>query len=100
MCIVGTLPAGRRGANFFLCSAVLMQHGLGCPVSAALDTAASAAAVRATTSEAFGGLWDQDALMIGKTSRAVAMKCARPTTPSTANAAKDTVSTVMPSFGL
>ena len=50
--------------------------------------------------EAFGGLWDQDALMIGKTSRAVAMKCARPTTPSTANAAKDTVSTVMPSFGL
>ena len=38
--------------------------------------------------------------MIGKTSRAVAMKCDRPTTPSTANTAKDTVSTVMPSFGL
>jgi hypothetical protein len=42
----------------------------------------------------------QDALMIGKTSRAVAMKYARPTTPRTANAAKDTFSTVMPSFGL
>ena len=42
----------------------------------------------------------QDALMIGKTSRAVAMKYARPTTPKTANTAKDTFSTVMPSFGL
>jgi hypothetical protein len=42
----------------------------------------------------------QDALMIGKTSRAVAMKYARPTTPRTANTAKDTFSTVMPSFGL
>src|SRR5262249_44759702 len=41
----------------------------------------------------------QDALTIGKTSRAVAMKYARPTTPRTANAAKDTFSTVMPSFG-
>jgi len=43
--------------------------------------------------------------MIGKTSRAVAMKCARPTTPSTANTAKETFSTVTPrvcrlSFGL
>ena len=32
----------------------------------------------------------QDALMIGKTSRVVAMKYARPTTPRTANTAKDT----------
>ena len=38
--------------------------------------------------------------MIGKTSRAVAMKYARPTTPKTANTAKDSFSTVMPSFGL
>ena len=37
--------------------------------------------------------------MIGKTSRAVAMKYARPTTPKTANTAKDTFSTVMPSLG-
>ena len=42
----------------------------------------------------------QDALMIGKTSRAVAMKYARPTTPRTANTDKDTFSTVMPSFGI
>ena len=47
----------------------------------------------------------QDALMIGKTPRAVAVKCARPTMPSTAKTAKDTFSTVMPkvcrlSFGL
>src|SRR5262245_60403938 len=41
----------------------------------------------------------QDAPMIGKTSRVVAMKYARPTTPRTANTAKDTFSTVMPSFG-
>src|SRR5260370_17838995 len=33
--------------------------------------------------------------MIGKTSRVVAMKYARPTTPRTANTAKDTFSTVM-----
>jgi hypothetical protein len=32
----------------------------------------------------------QDTLMIGKTSSAVAMKYARPTTPRRANAAKDT----------
>jgi hypothetical protein len=38
--------------------------------------------------------------MIGKTSRVVAMKYARPTTPRTANTAKDTFSTVMPPFGL
>ena len=38
--------------------------------------------------------------MIGKTSRAVAMKYARPTTPRTANTDKDTFSTVMPSFGI
>jgi hypothetical protein len=38
--------------------------------------------------------------MIGKTSRAVAMKYTRPTTPRTANTAKDTFSMVMPSFGL
>jgi hypothetical protein len=40
--------------------------------------------------------------MIGKTSRAVAMKYARPTTPKTANTTKDifsTVSTVVPSLG-
>jgi hypothetical protein len=36
--------------------------------------------------------------MIGKTSRAVAKKYARPTTPKTANTAKDTFSTV-PSLG-
>jgi len=41
----------------------------------------------------------QDALMIGKTSRAVAMKYARQTMPKTANTAKDTFSTVMPSLG-
>jgi hypothetical protein len=38
----------------------------------------------------------QDALMIGKTSRAVAVTNARPTTPRTANTAKDTFSTVIP----
>ena len=38
--------------------------------------------------------------MIGKTPRAVAVKYARPTTPRTANTAKDAFSTVMPSFGL
>jgi len=38
--------------------------------------------------------------MIGKTSRAVAKKYARPTTPKMANTAKDTFSTVMPSSGL
>ena len=43
--------------------------------------------------------------MIGKTPRVVAVKYARPTTPKTANTAKDTFSTVMPrvcrlSFGL
>jgi hypothetical protein len=40
--------------------------------------------------------------MIGRTSRAVAMKYAKPTTPKTPNTAKDTfstVSTVMPSLG-
>jgi hypothetical protein len=37
--------------------------------------------------------------MIGKTSRAVAMNYARPKTPKTANTAKDTFSTVMPSLG-
>src|SRR6516162_2060831 len=42
----------------------------------------------------------QDALMIGKTSRAVAMKYARPITLRTANTAKDTFSMVMPSFGI
>jgi hypothetical protein len=42
----------------------------------------------------------QDTLMIGKTSSAVAMKYARPTTPRRANAAKDTFQPVMPSFGL
>jgi hypothetical protein len=41
----------------------------------------------------------QDALMIGKTPRAVAMKYDRPTTPKTANTAKDTFSTVVPSLG-
>jgi hypothetical protein len=41
----------------------------------------------------------QDALMIGKTSRAVAMKHARPTTPKTANTAKDTFSTAKASLG-
>jgi hypothetical protein len=34
--------------------------------------------------------------MIGKTSRAVAVTNARPTTPRTANTAKDTFSTVIP----
>jgi hypothetical protein len=38
-------------------------------------------------------------LMIGKTSRAVAKKYARPTTPKTANTAKDTFSTVMRPVG-
>jgi hypothetical protein len=43
--------------------------------------------------------------MIGKTPRVIAVKYARPTTPKTANTAKDTFSTVMPrvcrlSFGL
>jgi hypothetical protein len=38
--------------------------------------------------------------MIGKTSRVVAMKYARPTTLRTANTAKDTFSRAMPSFGL
>ena len=37
----------------------------------------------------------QDALMIGKTPRAVAVTNARPTTPRTANTAKDTFSTIM-----
>jgi hypothetical protein len=41
----------------------------------------------------------QDALMIGKTPRVVAMKYARPKTPKTANTAKDTFSTVVPSLG-
>jgi hypothetical protein len=41
----------------------------------------------------------QDALMIGKTSRAVAMKYARPTTPKTANTAKDTFSTAKAPLG-
>jgi hypothetical protein len=36
--------------------------------------------------------------MIGKTSRAVAMKQARPTTPKTANTAKDTFSTAKASL--
>ena len=47
----------------------------------------------------------QDVLMIGKTPRAVAVKYARPTTPRTANVAKDIFSMVIPrvcrlSFGL
>jgi hypothetical protein len=41
----------------------------------------------------------QDALMIGKTASDVAMKYARPKRPKTANIAKDTFSTVVPSLG-
>jgi hypothetical protein len=37
--------------------------------------------------------------MIGKTARDVAMKYARPKRPKTANTAKDTFSTVVPSLG-